>query len=158
MHLNKVTERFEAKFIPVTESGCWLWTGAVWMSDRYGAFWVDKTFNNGRMTGAHRASLYIYRGIKLCSHEHACHTCDNTLCVNPDHLFVGSHTDNMRDMVAKGRHVTMSLKLSESDIVEARLRRVAGESVKEIALSIGMSPSHMSRVLKGCRPKGQRKT
>ena len=153
-----ILSRFEDKYIPVTESGCWLWTGAVWMNERYGAFWIDKSFNNGRMTGAHRASLFIYKGLKLKPDEQACHTCDVTLCVNPHHLFVGSHTDNMRDMVTKGRNVVGTQKLSEQDVMVVRERRVLGESVKDIALSVGLSPSQMSRVLKGCRPKGQRKT
>lgn len=85
---------FEAFYIPEPMSGCWLWIGGVSYPPGY-----------GRMTRgqyAHRVSYEIHRG-KIPVGMHVLHRCDNRLCVNPDHLFLGTQSDNMRDMMAKGR-------------------------------------------------------
>lgn len=127
------------------------------MNERYGAFWVDDTFNNGRMTGAHRASIYLYKGIKADTGESVCHKCDNTLCVNPDHLFIGSHTDNMKDMAEKGRHRTGREKLTADDKEAARRMRTEGLEVKKIAEIFNIDRGYASKLLKGCQPKSTRK-
>jgi len=146
--MKTILERFEEKYEAVTESGCWIWTAALWMGGRYGSFWVDKAFNNGAMSGAHRVSLYLYKGLKLSTEEHACHKCDNTLCVNPEHLFVGSHSDNMQDMLDKGRYVAHKQVLFEDDVVKAKELRSKGQSVRSIAKEFNISESHMSRLLR----------
>lgn len=144
--------RFEAKYEVIPESGCWLWTAALWGNNRYGCFGT-----RGRMESAHKVSLRFYKGIDTGPDEHVCHKCDVTICVNPDHLFVGSASDNMIDMVAKGRQVTTFVKkLTDEELEQARSMRRNGEQVKRIAVVFGMSPSHMSRILKGCLPKGRR--
>ncbi len=76
--------------------GCWLWTGQT-NSDGYGRFVVRK-----RTLSAHRITCRMKHG-PLAHGICACHTCDNPLCVNPDHLFPGTKLDNARDREAKGR-------------------------------------------------------
>lgn len=84
------------KNIIVTESGCWewqryrLWTG-------YGRMTVD-----GRMTNAHRVAYELYVG-PIPAGLLLCHKCDNPPCCNPEHLFPGTHQDNMDDARSKGR-------------------------------------------------------
>lgn len=95
---SRMLERFDAK-VHVTD-GCWLWTAAV-NSDGYG------TFNRGRDGGrrtdlAHRVAYEIAFGSVPAGLE-VCHRCDVPRCVRPDHLFVGTHGDNVRDCVGKGR-------------------------------------------------------
>ena len=79
---------------------CWLWTG-----DRkpagYGTLLVGR-----RHTYAHRLAYELTYGLILPGME-CMHRCDNPPCVRPDHLFLGMHGDNVRDMVAKGRHRNM---------------------------------------------------
>jgi hypothetical protein len=78
--------------------GCWLWTGrkAYW---GYGSV---QLYAGAPRTGAHRASWQIHYG-KIPEGLWVLHKCDNPQCVRPDHLFLGTNTDNMRDCWAKGR-------------------------------------------------------
>lgn len=82
--------------------GCWLWTGAILKVSGYGAFAVK-----GKRVAAHRFAWELYHGkIPKRKDYHGwtvCHRCDNPACVRPSHLFLGSHKDNMRDMIRKGR-------------------------------------------------------
>lgn len=153
MLLNKIKARFELKYVPEPNSGCWLWNGAMWMQNRYGAFWINKEFNKGKMISAHVASLFIYKSMTPKKGQEVCHKCDVTICVNPNHLFIGSHTDNMRDMSKKGRASNSMSKLTPAQINEARLLRSNKLQVKDIALIFKISNSHMSRIVKGVLPK-----
>jgi hypothetical protein len=87
------------------EAGCWIWTGSVMSQPRetgnHGATSVE-----GEAMGAHRAmwvALYGELPPDIC----VCHTCDKPPCIHPFHLWPGTHADNMRDSILKGRHVTV---------------------------------------------------
>lgn len=75
-----VAERFEAKFIPEPNSGCWLWLGALCNDAGYGAFRMG-----GRRVTSNRASWMIYRGT-IPEGMEIDHRCRNPYCVNPEHL------------------------------------------------------------------------
>ncbi len=92
-------ERFEEKYIPEPMSGCWLWVGATGPNG-YGHMGF-----NGKYLSSHRVSFELFKGAipkNIC----VLHKCDNKACVNPDHLFIGTHKDNYEDMVKKDRRVT----------------------------------------------------
>lgn len=76
-------------------NNCWEWSGTN--NYRYGLLRTC-----GKMVRAHRISWEIHFGT-IPAGLHVLHKCDNTLCVNPDHLFLGTHFDNMQDMAKKGR-------------------------------------------------------
>jgi len=78
--------------------GCWLWSGTTNL-DGYGRFKIT----TNKLVGAHRFSYSLANGL-IPSGKCVCHTCDNPRCVNPSHLFLGSHSDNMQDMYRKRRH------------------------------------------------------
>jgi hypothetical protein len=91
-----VEERFEDGHIPEPTTGCWLWLNSL-SRDGYGKIRTSA----GRL-GAHVYSYETFVGPTngLC----VLHRCDTPWCVNPDHLFVGTRTDNNKDRAKKGRN------------------------------------------------------
>ena len=89
-------ERFFEKINKSAPNGCWEWTGCLCLG--YGLI----KRKDGLHLRAHRVSWEYHRGM-IPHGMFICHSCDNRKCVNPDHLFVGTHNDNMKDMVIKGR-------------------------------------------------------
>jgi hypothetical protein len=81
----------------VKTDACWLWNGYS-KNGRYGHL---KAF--GAVRPAHVVSYMIHNNTEEPPELEVCHSCDNTLCVNPEHLFLATHKENMRDMIAKGR-------------------------------------------------------
>lgn len=91
-----VLERFEAKYVPEPNTGCWLWFGAE-LNYGYGQF-----RNDGHAL-AHRWSYSHFIG-PIPEGLIVRHRCDTPCCVNPDHLELGTYVDNMADKVRRGRH------------------------------------------------------
>lgn len=90
--------RFWSKVVRQRGTGCWVWDGQH-KDSGYGRFVFDAKKNP---MAAHRASWILNRG-PIPPGLFVCHTCDNPPCVRPDHLFLGTNLDNVRDMMAKGR-------------------------------------------------------
>lgn len=89
-------DRFTEKYIPVPESGCWLWIG----SSANGGYGQIK--NSGKKVLAHRVAWMIRHG-SIPDSVDVLHRCDVPCCVNPDHLFLGTDFENQRDSYSKGR-------------------------------------------------------
>ena len=145
-------ERFDSKVIAIGAGCCWLWTGAV-STDGYGLIGRDST---GRLVRAHRASWELHRGpIPKGEGYHGtcvCHHCDNRLCVNPEHLFLGSHADNVADATRKGRVASGEshhfAKLMNAQVAE--IRALGGAMLQsEIADKFDVDPSLISKIANG---------
>jgi len=107
--------------------GCWEWTGLAVARGGYGKLNFSKV-----IVRAHRLS-YILHVAQIPLGMQVCHHCDNTKCVRPDHLFLGSPRDNTRDMMAKGRQSAPPLFNRETH-PNAKLSRA---QIQEIASASG---------------------
>lgn len=136
-------ERFEDKYIPEPNSGCWLWTASCYPNG-YGVF------NSPRGNYAHRNSWVFYRG-GIPNGMQVLHRCDNPICVNPDHLFLGTQADNIRDMDKKGRRARVgpqgerapSAKLTEDQV---RAIRSDERSRNVVAVEYGVRKSAIYKI------------
>lgn len=159
------TDNFDSSY-SVVESGCWEWNKTK-TSTGYGRL--------GRKSGplmgywlAHRYSYEKHVG-RIPSGMLVCHKCDNRLCVNPAHLFVGTHKDNTQDSIAKGRFVGLgkdprahknwkpgrmmreenpASKIKSGDVSTIAEMRKAGALQKEIAAKFNISQVRVSQILR----------
>jgi hypothetical protein len=97
-------QRFWDKVIRIPEHTCWEWIGHQ-DKDGYGRLRV-----NYEDLRAHRVSWELHNKKKIPPKLMVLHRCDNPSCINPDHLFIGTNTDNMQDAMAKGRGAPARLK------------------------------------------------
>lgn len=109
--MKTVTERFWSKVDKTGKNGCWIWTASLVGENGYGFFRISK--GEGCMP-AHRYSYTLSNGV-IPKGMLVCHTCDNPQCVNPNHLFLGTHKDNALDREAKGRGQKTTSKLTEKE-------------------------------------------
>lgn len=133
-----------------TSDGCWEWKGGI-ASPGYGAFTVGN-----RYTLAHRYQWARHNG-PIPKGLFVLHRCDNRSCVRPDHLFVGTQAENLRDMRAKGRERYRGLqgeahgraKLTTAEVVEIRrLHREEGWSGLRLAAYYGMGRTSIYHILR----------
>lgn len=123
--------------------GCINWTGPT-RPNGYGI-----AYYHGKIFGAHRlVYMLLVRGIPYGLY--VLHKCDNRRCVNPEHLFLGTHRDNMRDMVEKHRHCHRErhnrAKLTEQDVADIRN---STEATGKLTARYGVSASAIHRVRTG---------
>ena len=140
-----LAERFWSK-VQKTES-CWLWTAGKFHNG-YGSFKMRR-----RMHSAHRVAWGLTNGSIPDDHTYhgvcVLHRCDVRACVNPSHLFLGTHADNVADMAAKGRSFNargsdhQGSKLTDAQVLairsDARLQRV-------IAAEYGLAQTTVGRI------------
>lgn len=138
-------QRFESK---VDRSGdCHLWMGSK-NPEGYGNFHA-----NGKLDKAHRYAYRLANG-DFDTALYVCHTCDNPSCVNPDHLFLGTQTKNMHDMMSKGRqHLTVGVqngraKLNDDAVRQIRTLHKSGDmTTRELAKEFGMGQTSIAEIV-----------
>jgi hypothetical protein len=120
-------------------NACWPWTGRV-MTKRGG---YGRLKFLGREVGAHRFALEITTGESPAG-LFACHSCDNPICCNPQHLRWGTHQDNVNDKVSRGRSAGAHRKINVDLMIEMRQ---SGATYKQIADEMGVAQSSVGRAL-----------
>lgn len=131
-------------------TGCWEWTRGTRGKMKYGTLCVG-----GKNEGVHRLSAHVFHGFDLRSPMLICHSCDNPLCFNPDHLFVGTHKDNSDDKFKKGRDTYLSgedhpnSKYSIKQVREIRRLRAKGMTLPEISKRTGVKWNTVQAVCSG---------
>lgn len=139
-----------------TES-CWLWKASI-TNKGYGRYKVD-----GKVISAHRFSWWFTNG-DIPEGMYILHKCDVRKCVNPDHLFLGTHQDNMEDMIEKDRHrpgeKSARAKLNQKEVNEIRNLYVRGKcnttsefSMRGLAKKFKVDPGTIRDILKNKRWK-----
>lgn len=142
-------EKFYDFVYPDPNTGCFWWTGRL-KDSGYGL-----VNYKGRRRLAHRVAMEM-AGFNIDG-SYVLHKCHNRQCVNLDHLYLGDHNDNMRDMANVGstkgeRHWNCSL--SDDDITECfRMRFKEGRQVNQIADDFSVTPKYMSAILSGKKRK-----
>jgi len=119
---------------------CWLWTG---YTRRYGYF------NNGQyIEVAHRYSYKLHKS-DIPDGMYVCHACDNPACVNPDHLFLGTQKDNMRDMHSKGRgNPPRGLRNHKARLTDTQVQQIKNDPriYREIAADFDTSIATVGKI------------
>ena len=140
-----VQERFDSKWIPEPNSGCYIWTGCL-NAAGYGRFNY-----HGKITNAHRISWELHNN-KNAEGFVIRHKCDNRACVNPDHLIEGTQADNIKDIYERKRNRHLSgEEHPRSKLTEELVDRIRsdGRISRVIAESYGISRSQVSKIKSG---------
>ncbi len=145
-------EIFERHVKPLSMDECWEWQGYINING-YGQTRIGG--RKGKAYQAHRLSWIVHFG-GIPDGLHVCHKCDNPPCVNPNHLFLGTNLDNIKDRMKKGRSVAAwkgisreqhpSSKVTDKQIIEMVNLRKKGKKLNIIALMFGITPRHASKL------------
>lgn len=118
---------------------CWVWTASA--PTGYGQFKLE-----GKYIPAHRMSWILHNGCIPCGLS-VCHTCDVRLCVNPDHLWLGTSKQNTQDMISKGRdNNTRSILHVEEVLVIKRLIKSSRHNLADIGRMFSVSRASISDI------------
>jgi hypothetical protein len=145
---NKDIKRFwkHVDIIHDRNDTCWEWTSYKNVKG-YGLIKIKKY-----VLLAHRVAYEIRFG-QFDQSKYICHTCDNRSCCNPNHLFIGTQFDNMRDMVSKGRKTLKcnednpNVKLTDKQVVVLREMRKDGMLMKDLAEVFNIGIAQVSCII-----------
>jgi hypothetical protein len=144
-------EKYADKIVEVSESGCWIWTGATQAHNGYG-----RAYMPGAGDGmAHRFAYTAVNPQQDISGAVIMHRCDVPSCVNPAHLRLGTQAENMRDMDIKGRRRpargerVATSRLTKSAVEHIRARIKEGHGVRETAREMGVSHVAVLNIING---------
>lgn len=128
------------------KNGCWEWLGCT----KQGNYGVIRAKRRNYLVHRLMFELYLKEDIQG---KYVCHRCDNPICCNPQHMFIGSQTENMKDAVLKKRmkygEDHYARKLCEDDVIKIRKMRNTGLSFRKIAEKFLVSYSCITGIIWG---------
>lgn len=140
---------FDARYT-VSADGCWEWNGAI---GNHGYGWFHSNYSRRKWSAlAHRVSWEFHKG-EIPDDLEVCHHCDNMICVNPNHLYLGTHQRNMQDASERNRFNDRSgIKnpraiLNPEKAFEIRWLDASGWTRKSLAAEYGVSIGTIDIVL-----------
>ena len=134
--------------MPVPESGCLIWLGATQFYGYGSVRYEGKNWKSSRLAWT------LERG-PIPEGMFVCHKCDVTPCCNVNHMFLGSHRDNMRDMIKKGRSKLLktrgeqvnTAKLTDGKVIEIRKAHADGISCVKLGKIYGVSDAAINEAV-----------
>lgn len=143
---NSLVQRFKARVVSSNPTECWLWQGA--MRNGYGAVKVE-----GHIVSAHVLSYRISKG-DIPDGLLVTHSCDNRACVNPAHLSLGTHSDNMREMqerrkihAPRGEESSAAVLTNEKVKIIQAMRVATGRGSTFISKALGVKRSTVKGII-----------
>lgn len=142
-------DRFFSK-IKKLDNNCWEWTSGKYCTG-YGMFCARR--GKRKTFLAHRISWMIYNNASILNRVMVCHTCDNRLCVNPEHLYLGTGFDNNRDTIERNRGNRLRgskcswARLTDADVIEIRRLKALGVRQREIARKYDFDQASISNIV-----------
>lgn len=138
----------------VWQGECLVWTGAL-SSNGYGSITIGG--RRGYRQNVHRAAWIERHGVPPAATPHVLHRCDNPPCWRDEHLFLGTHQDNMADMATKGRsrgwqyrcERAPGAKLTDVEVAEIKFRLLRGETHQVLADRFGVSKVMIGHIWRG---------
>lgn len=139
----EVIARFRTKYEVDETTNCWNWLGHLRNYAGYGAFKIK-----GKNYLAHRVSYIIFKG-EIPKGLSTCHRCDSRKCVNPEHLYLGTHSQNIQDCWDKDRHPIYEKRdtLTQSTVRRIREFKLRNKSIEEISGLLKLNRSTVRRVV-----------
>jgi len=149
-----ILDRLHRYIIQIPFSDCHYWISSLGRKNGYGTINVREKGNrdNRKQYKVHRLMYELYKG--PIGDRHVLHKCDNPQCVNPEHLFLGTHQDNMRDMALKKRTMFGSkhkdAKLKPEQVLEIRkLYAEGGHTTRSLGAEYGVDSKHIHNIVTG---------
>lgn len=147
LELKTVRERLEENYLVNEKNGCWEWMGMINKAG-YGRITIKQ-----KKYLVHRAAYQEFIGLTP-NNLLVCHKCDNPKCINPDHLFLGTHKDNGEDKTKKGRAPSFkgsknpSAKLKEKDVKNIRKMHSKGIPSKILAIKFNINVVQINNIIR----------
>lgn len=135
-----------ARVSPEPMSGCWLWEGyARYITPNY---LQPEGYFQGKKQRVAKIAWLLHNGA-VPSGLHVLHQCNNSVCVNPAHLYLGTHAQNMADLKTSDRARNSYTKVTKQQLKAARDQRALGASLSTCAQQLGITRKAMSRLFNG---------